>query len=93
MHTRVSKPAIKLYHIRYVVEGRGSFPVDMLRYDQSYPDTQSDSGAISDGSWQEGSRRVTLCTDNVNPNWQPKVERWKSFTWTVLPASALDERS
>lgn len=91
IYTRVTSPATKLYSLKFVVEGRGYFPTDMLRYDQCYPDTQSDSAAVGDGSYIEGARRVVLCTENYNKNWQPNVARWASFSWRVLPEAALDE--
>ncbi len=31
----------------YLVEGSGPFPIDMLRYDMSWPFDSSDSGRIS----------------------------------------------
>ncbi|HTE37507.1 MAG TPA: hypothetical protein VK634_19765 [Reyranella sp.] len=88
--TRVQKPSTKLYSIKFVVEGRGQFPIDMLRYDQCYPDSQDDSAAIGDG-YVGSTRRAVLCTDNVNMNWQPNVARWASFNWRVLSEGALDQ--
>ena len=71
---------------RYSVEGFAPFPHDMLRYDESWPATESDAGVME----RLGDRprrgpddpgvRVRLATFSG----QPTVERWRSFGWTVV---------
>jgi hypothetical protein len=55
--------------------GTGSFPLDMLRYDEcwiaSEPDTQSKD---------RGHRSVVLATDSPHV---PTAGRWQSFGWSV----------
>lgn len=58
----------------YIVTGRGVFPFDMLRRDESWPKTTDDAVMIG----QTEKRTVTLVTDySVN------VQRWESFGWTA----------
>lgn len=65
---------------RYVVEGRGHFPHDMLRYDRA---TLLDE----EGDPSETRRlRVEGAT-------RPTPERWASFGWTVYPAQARTSRN
>lgn len=64
----------------FIVEGRGSFPIDMLRHDSCWPATSTDTRAIEAGPASE-RRRVTLHTDNP---YYPTVGRWNSFLWSVV---------
>lgn len=69
---------IKVY--RYDVSGRGTFPVDMLRYDSCWPeDTNSAlkmAGCIA-------SRSLETTTVRIRSHNAPTVGRWNSFGWTV----------
>jgi hypothetical protein len=59
----------------FVVEGRGSFPIDMLRYDRCTPYEQEDV------HWMEGTvQRSCKLVSHVAP---PTKERWNSFGWSV----------
>jgi hypothetical protein len=71
----------KRFHV--VVEGSGSFPIDMLRYDKCWPSTESDSITITD----EGLRSVTLTYSGIVP--QPTNGRWNSFGWMVRQITAF----
>jgi hypothetical protein len=62
----------KLY--KYVVEGRGSFPIDMLRYDQCWP---VDSHSVPHPTQEH--RTVEM--RSYRP---PTVDRWNSFGWRVI---------
>ena len=62
----------------FIVEGRGSFPIDMLRHDSCWPYTSSDASQIEHAS---DRRRVALLTDNPV---YPTVGRWNSFLWSVV---------
>lgn len=71
---------IKITH--YTVRGSGSFPADMLRYDQSWPERSEDAveiGARYDHRlMSEGPRDIRLVTHGViTPG------RWSSFGWQV----------
>jgi hypothetical protein len=63
----------------FVVEGRGEFPIDMLRYDQCWPRREIDSGTIRRTN---ETRKVELMCINTTGR-KPTEARWKSFGWTV----------
>lgn len=77
--------ATKVYQWYLVVEGAGSFPYDMLRYDACFPAEQIDASLI-DGQRYLHKRRVVLVRRGVNEN-TGNGERWKSFGWNVLLAT------
>lgn len=72
----------------FTVEGKGAFPVDMLRYDQCWPIDPESTLAIEHSLRPETLskeerrrvRRVTLATHGWN---KPTRERWRSFLWNV----------
>ncbi len=67
------------YVHRFTVEGSGSFPLDMLRYDGCYP---RDSNAVSHMISKE-PRQIDLTTVMPGKDWQPTSARWSSFGWSV----------
>jgi hypothetical protein len=77
---------MKIKRRRFTVRGSGSFPFDMLRYDQCWPESESrdswklDVTPMTDEYYGQ-RREVTLLTDSP---YAPTVDRWKSFTWEVL---------
>ena len=85
--------AARVYAQRFVVEGVGQFPVDMLRYDQAVPWSEVDSGKIATdwGSREALEPRQVAVLRHVSVpkprpgglGW-PTVERWRSFGWRVL---------
>lgn len=65
-----------------VVQGRGSFPVDMLRYDSCYPNSERDSslieGTLRDYMSKNRPERWSICIRSAGENpWT--VGRWESF--------------
>lgn len=74
----------KLRSYTFVVEGYGTFPFDMLRYDSCWPLTESDALKLhwvpGDGN---GHRSIALTTLH-EPRWEPTEGRWSSFTWKVV---------
>lgn len=60
---------------RFLVNGRGQFPVDMLRHDRCWPVNTSDAMLLL------GSDQRTLLMAGVQP---PTKERWMSFGWVVV---------
>lgn len=66
---------------RFTVRGRGSFPIDMLRYDRATPYNEVDSNSISRamhvGPWE--SVDVELISQRP-----PTEDRWASFSWQVV---------
>jgi hypothetical protein len=74
----------KVYQWYLVVEGAGSFPFDMLRYDACFPFEQTDAVKLEDHHTER--RRVVLVRRGLNDS-KCNGERWASFGWTVLLAS------
>lgn len=71
------------YTHKATVEGVWEFPVDMLRYDQCFPETESDSAVIHDKDEKQPRRvRVVCYTDHKYPRWTPA--RWESFGWRMV---------
>lgn len=69
---------------RYVVEGRGPFPLDMMRRDRSEPAGDEDRTAV-DATYEAGLaprelRRVSLVTRERTT----LDDRWESFGWRVV---------
>jgi hypothetical protein len=64
---------VKLY--KFVVEGSGAFPVDMLRYDRCTP---CDAEDVDWCFAVEGKRSAMMVSTQ-----HPTVERWNSFGWSV----------
>lgn len=78
----MSKMAKKKERKYYVVEGSGMFPYDMLRYDHSWPHSETyDSHKLAE-DYGSGMRRVMLASDQQGTC--PNLDRWKSFTWKVI---------
>lgn len=72
----------------YVVEGRGQFPLDMLRRDGADYATIGDTSAAHA---DRGLRRVKLVTTYDRPrHWQPLDARWRSFRWRVVEHNGFD---
>lgn len=77
-----------LWRTDYSVTGKGAFPVDMLRYAQSWPKDEPDASNIvysqDDGNYDEVyTVRLTKHHRDRNPNLCE--ERWESkFKWKVV---------
>jgi hypothetical protein len=69
----------RTYQTIFTVEGKGRFPLDMLRYDSAVPASEGDAHRIEK---QRDLRTVTLIRTSVN-KLGPTVGRWESFGWTV----------
>lgn len=68
-------------HYTYRVQGRGDFPLDMLRYDECWGVGRADRAAIKriTDVAKLPPRVVTL----IGPR-TPTTARWASFGWTVI---------
>lgn len=77
----------------FKVSGTGTFPIDMLRYDQCWPKTEShDTLAISNSFNPRNIGApwvITLVTTRASG---PTVDRWASFGWKVDPESINKQR-
>lgn len=72
--------------MQFTVEGRGDFPLDMLRYDRCFPGSQSDVMSMAEN--EHTKRRVMLCCDSREMRRRGPTEgRWRSFGWIVVPGS------
>lgn len=81
-----------MYHSKALVSGRGTFPLDMLRYDRCCPDNSTAVDYISE-SVRRGSTpvgvterfeirlsRTGATKAQAEGGWTP--DRWASFGWT-----------
>lgn len=71
---------------------RGSFPIDMLRYDNCVPATERDSGKIGrmlgqlSGDPEDRTVRLRRFSRNHKPDSYARA-RWESFGCTVVEAT------
>lgn len=70
----------KRYRWRYTVTGTYEFPIDMLRYDRAFPDTETDSGKVMNLRWSRSLEPVSIRVIGLS---DPTVGRWESFGWKV----------
>ena len=70
---------------RYKVKGAFAFPLDMLRYDRSFPANEMETAKIHDTLAMFGQKpndnvgEVELVTIG-----HPSIPRWDSFGWAVV---------
>ncbi len=74
-------PGIKT--VRFTVEGRVSFPIDMLRYDSAFPDTELDAGLI-EATYRRGAHGIVAVRLVSHDDGAPTKARWASFMWRVV---------
>ena len=79
------------YEFSYTVNGRGRFPMDMLRYDHSTPYSSADAARIEAtfDSPMGVPIGITLVKVTNDKDWKPCVDRWASFLWGCSPANRL----
>jgi hypothetical protein len=80
----------KLFVMRLVVEGGGTFPIDMLRYDSCVPADEQHSRliessiAVANGMVRQVTlKRFARDNDGGDRN-RTAVARWRSFGWSVV---------
>ena len=66
---------MKAFYHEYEVYGQGLIPIDMLRYNQSFPST---SEGLS-----KNERGVVKLGTIAPKKWTPTEGRWRSFGWIV----------
>lgn len=74
----------------FTVEGRGEFPLDMLRYDECGFATDRDVVAAG-GSATAPVRLVTLSFRTDASRHTPTIARWESFGWRILGTEKKSE--
>lgn len=70
---------MKIYHI-FTVEGEDHFPIDMLRWDECFPNSGDDSFKLG---YEKNKRKVELGSYHEK-SWNPSKERWNSFAWKII---------
>lgn len=89
-----------MYAHTFIVQGRGHFPTDMLRYDHCFPVDTGGAQLITgrlhqeykvpDGNGgevarvRETDRAITLMAYTSSKTWEPTKARWNSFGWGVI---------
>jgi hypothetical protein len=69
----------------YTVRGLHSFPIDMLRYDRSFPTDEGETGNIANTLPLIGSTHVTEPLEvRLTGVAYPSIGRWGSFGWAVV---------
>ena len=76
----------------FTVEGRGTFPLDMLRRDQCWPvgpDDVARMGLTRDDAGFNTNPRCVRLTKFSRSRWpQSNTARWESFGWKVIEATS-----
>lgn len=67
------------YETLFIVEGKGSFPIDMLRYDGCVPERACDSLLIEASIRHESIEGAI----HLRGPRSPEKDRWNSFGWVV----------
>jgi hypothetical protein len=68
------------YPVRFVVEGSGPFPIEMLQHDRACPANPDAVGSLR----ELHRRRVSLLRFTAAGKSGPDIARWRSLGWTVL---------
>lgn len=84
------KKAQKVFVSKLVVEGRGPFPLDMLRYDGCMAWDEQNTSMMTSTLFEYPSpaRRVTLRRACPNDR-DAEVGRWNSFGWNIIEETPL----
>jgi hypothetical protein len=70
--------------IVFTVKGLGQFPLDMLRYDNAWPNSEADSSLMqAEDLGRLAHREITLRSLTG-----PTAARWSSFGWEVTEVSS-----
>jgi hypothetical protein len=79
-----------IYRQTFIVEGRGTFPFDMLRYDHCWPCVEGEmslmdnSEMIREERYFKEARQVHVARDVDGKSVLPTFGRWSSMGWDVL---------
>lgn len=83
-----------IYQCEFRVRGKGSFPFDMLRYDQCWPRTSDDAANLAYSHPEDlkhfavTDREICLIKQSRNKGaCVPTGIRWSSFGWTLVDYS------
>lgn len=83
------------YSTLFTVEGRGPFPIDMLRYDCCHPNRPEDAEKIMDSYGDRPRKAYTVQVVRTHPqrHWMPTTGRWESFGWVVTELDPAEKQS
>jgi hypothetical protein len=79
--TREKLAARSAYVYHYTVSGTYGFPIDMLRYDEAWPNSEIDSALIVQTANHNSAEAPQIRIVGLR---SPTVARWESFGWKVL---------
>lgn len=68
-----------MYHQVFKVQGKGAFPIDMLRYDYCYPHSEEDSRKV----FLKGIRTIELVRRIDREGTVPAAGHWLSYGWKI----------
>ncbi len=79
---------------RFKVKGTNTpFPIDMLRFDECWPETVQDSTKISNSFGFRHGRRVRWELTLISKrNTVPTVERWQSFAIEIIADEKIKDK-
>lgn len=83
---------MKRWRTQFAVTGRGSFPIDMLRYEGCFPHSSADAATI-EASFRPGpeERIVSLVKYHDTRDVHLEAARWGSFGWIVNGGKATSK--
>jgi hypothetical protein len=74
-----------MHQTRFTVEGAGPFPIDMLRYDCCFPETEFGGTAAIMSEEIRGVRHAKLMVRHEGKGrHQLTPARWASFGWRIV---------
>lgn len=79
----VTRYTEKPYEVMFSVIGRGAFPFDMLCYDRCFPIDSINASKLDRDYGDQEVREIQLVATVHRKNWEPTVDRWASFGWSV----------
>jgi len=83
-----------MYRVIFIVEGKGMFPIDMLRYDACFPSDFKAVVGIGSPAEKPYEREVKLCQPRQTATErQVTIDRWKTFGWVVKEIQVFDKRN
>ena len=71
----------------FIVEFKGTFPLDMLRYDSCFPASTKDANIIFDSIKCHNNGKVEIGRYIQNKKDRPTIARWESFSCKVSDIS------
>lgn len=76
---------VRWYEHKYQISGNATFPVDMLRYETSFPATAADAAVLAEALRSENrtARVITLLCITTDRHWRPAADRWRAQGWFV----------